>query len=194
MRVFLGVFPPAPVQDEAARVIESLRRAHDGVSWVKRDNLHYTMRFLGEVGEDGASRIEAAAFEAAAASAPFTAMLGAAGAFPDPRHARVLWLGLDPGAAELGQLAAALDSALARRGFAPERRRFSAHLTIGRVRDPRGRNWSDALAAAAPARAPFEVNELLVVESRLSPDGSIYTPRARAALGSGREGANDRPG
>jgi 2'-5' RNA ligase len=184
MRLFIAVFPPADVQRAAAETIEAIRRPGDAVSWVKPDNLHYTMRFIGEVGEDGARRIAEAARQAAASRPAFDAVLGGAGAFPNPRHARVLWLGMTAGAAELVALAEALETALERRGFEPEGRRFSPHLTLGRVRDPQ-EDWTPRLAAAPSidaARARFRVDRLCVVESRLNPKGSIYTIREAAPL------------
>ncbi len=189
MRLFLAVFPPPEVQRAAFALIERLRRPGDEVSWVKQENLHYTMRFLGEVGEDGARRATEAAREAAARSTAFRAALGGLGAFPSPRRARVLWLGMSEGAEALVALARDLEQALDRRGFAPEGRRFTAHLTLGRVREPRGggraeADWSRALdeARGEVAGPPFTVDRISVVESRLNPKGSIYTVRADGVL------------
>uniref|UniRef100_A0A832I2L1 RNA 2',3'-cyclic phosphodiesterase n=1 Tax=Eiseniibacteriota bacterium TaxID=2212470 RepID=A0A832I2L1_UNCEI len=185
MRIFLAVFPPPATQRLAFDVINALRAPGDGVSWVKRENLHYTLRFLGELGDDGLRRAIEAAREAAASVPRFEAVLGAPGAFPNARRARVLWLGLAAGEAPFERLAAALEASLARRGFAPEGRAFTAHLTIGRVREP-SRDWTPRLAApAATVGAPaarFAVDRLLVIESRLDPRGSVYTERAAAPL------------
>jgi len=185
MRLFVAVFPPAEVQRAAARVIDALRRDGDGVSWVKPDNLHYTMRFLGEVGESGTRRVADAADRAVRGRKAFDAELGAPGAFPSARRARVLWLGMSRGERPLLELAGALQTELARLGFEKERRPFSPHLTIGRVREfgPGGTDdWSEALAAAAPAAAAFRVDRLAVVQSQLNPRGSIYTVRHEANL------------
>jgi 2'-5' RNA ligase len=184
MRIFVAVIPPAAVQAAAFSVIETLRRTGDGVSWVKLENLHYTMRFLGEIGEDGLGRVTEAATAAAAATPAFDAELGGPGAFPNARRARVIWLGMRAGAETLAALAKSLERALATRGFEPEGRPFTAHLTLGRVREPRA-DWSAPLESAriaegAPRR--FRVDRLTVVESRLNPKGSIYTPRAESAL------------
>jgi 2'-5' RNA ligase len=186
MRIFLAVFPPPETQTLAHDVIGSLRSPGDGVSWVKRDNLHYTLRFLGEIGDDGLRRVGAAAEEAAAAVPRFEARLGGLGAFPNARRARVIWIGLEEGDEPFARLAKALDAALAKRGFDPEGRAFTAHLTLGRVRDP-GRDWAPRLAAptltAGSPAARFAVDRLLVVESRLDPRGSVYTERVVAELG-----------
>lgn len=184
MRIFVAVIPPAEVQAAAHSVIDALRRPGDGVSWVKAENLHYTMRFLGEIGDDGLRRVSEAATEAAASVPRFDAELGGPGAFPNARRARVIWLGMRAGAEPLAALAKALERSLATRGFEPEGRAFAAHLTLGRVREPR-EDWSAPLAAAhvgEGAMRRFAVDRLTVVESRLNPKGSIYTPRAEPRL------------
>jgi RNA 2',3'-cyclic 3'-phosphodiesterase len=183
MRLFLAVFPPPEVQRAAFGCIEALRRPGDGVSWVKPENLHYTLRFLGELGEDGARRAAEAAVEAAAKSREFTAALGGLGAFPNARRARVLWIGMSEGGEALVALAHDLDRALAQRGFGAPDKPFSSHLTLGRVREPHA-DWTAALAGPVPAdpSTRFTVGGICVVESQLSPRGSIYTVRARAPL------------
>lgn len=185
MRLFLAVFPPLAVREAAHAAAAALRTAGPAVSWVKAENLHYTMRFLGEVGEDGARRAGEAALEAAARQPAFEAALGAWGAFPSAHRARVLWVGMSAGADQLSTLARSLDRALEARGFGAPDRPFSPHLTLGRVRDPRT-DWSEPLgrvAALAGAAAHFTVDRLCAVESRLSPKGSTYTVRAEAPLG-----------
>jgi 2'-5' RNA ligase len=185
VRLFLAVFPPPATRALALRTIDTLRRPNDGVSWVKEDNLHYTMRFIGEVGEDGVRRVQEAADEAAGQVAAFDAALGELGAFPNPRKARVIWIGMAQGADPLKALAARLADALAKRGFERENRRFEAHLTLGRVREP-NRDWGPAFAAAPPVGserdARFRVGALAVVHSQLNPKGSIYTIRHSAPL------------
>ena len=182
LRVFLAVFPAPEVQAAVAAAIEALRRPGDGVSWVKRENLHFTLRFLGEVGASGARRAGAAAAEAAAAHQAFDAAPSGLGAFPGERRARVLWVGLSEGAAPLEALARDLERALERRGFEPEGRAFTAHLTIGRVREP-GRDWTEALASVRLPAMRWRVERLQVIRSTLSPKGSIYEEIAGARLG-----------
>jgi len=195
MRLFLAVFPPVSVQ-VAAHVSGASLRAQGGptVSWVKQENLHYTLRFLGELGDDGARRVGEAAREAASDVAPFDAVLGGLGAFPNARRARVLWVGMSEGADPLKALAKALEGALERRGFDRDTQRFSPHLTIGRVREP-VHDWTAALAAAQPpAPERFRVDRLTLVESKLSPKGSTYTPVVEAPLGMAAPGRREWPG
>src|SRR5262245_21368446 len=182
MRIFLAVFPSPEAQRAAFATIERWKRPNDGVSWVKRDNLHYTLRFLGEIDEAGVTRATEAARAAAAGVSAFTARLGAPGAFPSPRRARVLWLGLAEGAEALVGLATRLVQALVARGFEAGGRPFSAHLTIGRVRDGDA-DWSTPLAAPEAGGGPaFAVDRLCVVQSTLARGGSIYAVRAEAPL------------
>jgi RNA 2',3'-cyclic 3'-phosphodiesterase len=184
MRLFFAVFPPPEVQRAAFALEEALRRPGDLVSWVKVENLHYTMRFMGDLGADGARRCAEAAAEAAADVSAFDATLGGLGAFPNARKARVLWVGMARGAEPLEALAKGLEAALRRRGFERADRAFSAHLTIGRARNP-GEDWTPRLAAIEapdPSAARFRVDRLLLMESRLSPKGSTYTVREEAEL------------
>src|SRR5881394_3605308 len=82
LRIFLAVFPPREVRDAAYALSEALRRPGDLVSWVKPDHLHYTLRFIGEVGEDGARRVGLAADDAVRGATAFDAAPGGVGAFP----------------------------------------------------------------------------------------------------------------
>ena len=183
MRLFLAVFPSVEVQRVASGLIEALRRPGDGVTWVKPGNLHYTLRFLGEVEDQDAGRAAEAAAQAATGARAFPAILGGLGAFPNAARARVLWAGLSEGEEDLVALARALDRALAGRGFGTADKPFSAHLTLGRVREPR-RDWTATLARPRPAAPParFTVDRICLVESWLSSEGSVYSVRYEARL------------
>ena len=180
MRAFLAVFPPPEVQQAVHRQLAALRGGREPIAWVRRENLHLTLRFLGEVDEGTCAAAAAAARETAARHGAFEVVLGAPGAFPDARHARVLWLGLAGGALESRAIAASLEEALVARGFAPAEPPFTPHLTVGR---PRARvDWTPRFAALPPLQAAFRVHELVLVESVLAPGGSRYAVRERFPL------------
>lgn len=181
MRTFLAVFPPAAVRQAAWDALAPLRANSTPVSWTQPQNLHYTLRFLGELGEDGARRAGECAIAAARGHVPFEMTLGGLGAFPDPRRARVLWLGATGGGEALKALARSLEHALRAAGFGRAERAFVPHLTIGRPRRF-DQDWTPLLAAPTGAIGRFEVRELLLMQSQLSPKGSIYTPLVRAPL------------
>jgi 2'-5' RNA ligase len=180
-RLFLALFPSPEAQAAAASATEALRAPGDRVSWVKRDNLHYTLRFLGDLGADGARRATEAAREAASDHEPFGAALGAFGVFPSARKARVLWVGLVEGDEQMRLLAGSLEAALERRGFGKADRPFEPHLTVGRLREPA--DWMTRLVAARAVEARFLVDRLLLVKSTLTPGGSMYKEVSEAWLG-----------
>jgi 2'-5' RNA ligase len=150
--------------------------------------LHLTLKFLDEVPRSSIPQVSAAVQTAAAAFQPFALEICSAGAFPNTRRPRTLWLGTGQGSEPLGKLHAALQSALRPLGFPKEHRRFAAHLTIGRVRGP-----SPRLEELGPliqqhsdfTTGRFLVTELVVFSSQLTPQGPIYEALSRAALGHG---------
>lgn len=183
-RTFLAVFPPGDVIQELAGLIERVRRPGDGVSWVRPTNLHYTLRFLGDLGPGRVEAASRAAAESVRGLAPFEASLGSTGAFPNLRRPRVLWIGLEVGAESLELFARSLDEALSREGFDRPDRPFQAHLTLGRLREPE-RGAVGHLAerlSGEHARGRFTVRTLTVIHSTLDPKGSIYRPLAEYEL------------
>ena len=180
MRLFIAVFPPPEVQGAAFRAADPLRPGHDAVAWVKKENLHYTMRFLGEVDEAGAANAAAAMREAAARRARFGAALGGFGAFPSAKRARVLWIGMLQGDEPMRLLASELDAALVRHGFESSDESFEPHLTIGRVRAPG--DWTARLLDAPTVEARFQVERIRLVNSVLAPGGAKYETVEEAAL------------
>jgi 2'-5' RNA ligase len=139
LRLFVAVYldPALRPAVEAVRreLVEAWPRGQELVKWVEPHNLHFTLKFLGEVDESQVQGV-GAALRAVEASAPFRLHLVGLGAFPRPRGARVLWVGVGEGAAQLSRLAACVENALRPLGFPPEGRPFSPHLTIGRLRVP----------------------------------------------------------
>ena len=150
MRTFLAVFPPASVQQDLAEALERLRQPGEGVSWVRAQNLHYTLRFLGEVEEARIPAVTHAARDAVRGAASFRLALGGAGAFPDFRRPRVLWIGARQGGEALELLAKSLQEALRRQGFGRADQPFRAHLTVGRVRDAARPTLKELLLAEEP--------------------------------------------
>jgi len=181
MRLFIAVFPPPEAQALAYRAADLLRLGHDAVAWVKRENLHYTMRFLGEVDDAAAAKAGEAMRQAAASRTRFAATLGGFGAFPNAKRARVLWVGMQQGAEPMRLLAKALGESLARNGFDAAEERFEPHLTVGRVRAPG--DWTARLLDAPTVDARFQVDRLKLVKSVLAPGGSRYEPIEEATLG-----------
>jgi 2'-5' RNA ligase len=158
-----------------------LREVARDVAWVAADNVHVTLKFLGDTDEAHVPVLRDALGTAAAGTGAFEVAVRGLGAFPSPLRARVVWAGLEAAPALAG-LAGRVDAALAALGVPRESRPFSAHVTLGRVREPR-RNQALAAALARPAdfgRLP--VTRLSLMRSDLQPRGARYTELASVLL------------
>jgi len=176
MRLFFCVPLPQEAKDGAARALAPARRvAGDGsVSWTKPEQMHLTLAFLGEQPPEALERMYGAAMPCSELQA-FDASLTGVGAFPNPRRAHVLWLGISQGASELSALAERLCSGLRAAGFELETRPFRPHLTVARVKRGGERDAERALSAATVAEvARFRVSRLLLMKSELSPKGARH--------------------
>src|SRR5271169_5943604 len=161
VRAFVAIRMSEPVEDAVARTIDELRHPHDGVRWVPRANLHITLKFLGPAVD--AHRLQELTIglrQLAAKTEPFELAASGIGAFPDLDHPRAIWVGLhsvESGA--LAALAARLETVAADYGFDREKRRWSGHLTIGRVGDrPIAAQTRDALTLYRSHLAPTGAN------------------------------------
>ena len=180
-RAFLAVVPPAEVIGAVAARVAPARRAEPRLKWVRPEQWHVTVRFLGRVPDAGGlvDALRCALGEVE----PFTVRLGGAGAFPSAARAAVLWAGVDEGAEELVALAGTVETSLAPLGFAPEERPFHAHLTLARVARARNLRPTVGVLDAGPVGDAFRVSEAVVFASDTRPDGAVYTEHASLRLG-----------
>lgn len=176
VRTFLAVCIPGAIRRELEEFGNGLRRFRADVKWVRTDNLHLTLKFLGNVPAGRLPSAVRAAERAVSGIRPFDIRFGGCGTFPGGGHPRVLWVGLQQGAESLGNLAAAVDESLAGEGFEREKRPFSAHLTLGRVRSQQGIKACVEAMQAGIETEPFRVEEITVFRSDLHPRGPQYTP------------------
>lgn len=186
-RTFIAVELCEENRRRAAALQERLRGAGARMRWVKPHNLHFTLRFLGEIPTAQVARAVVAAREAARRVGPFTITIAGLGAFPSFERPQVVWIGSLRGGEDLERLAAVLNAALGRQGFPGDARAFRPHLTLGRARDDR--RWGDLVRALQlhrdEALGRQDVRQVAVMESRLTPDGPIYTPREQVPLAHG---------
>ena len=184
VRCFAAVSLPAPLLAEAVAVLAELRVAVTGVKWVRPDALHATLKFFGEIPEAELPPLVDALRRAARTAHPAPISLVGAGTFPPRGAPRVVWLGMEDADGKLAALHATVDRAAESRGFAPERRRFHPHLTLGRVR--RGQRPQGLPAALEPLRSrrfgACTIGALTLFRSELLPDGARYRVIERWAL------------
>jgi 2'-5' RNA ligase len=188
LRAFFALELAPPVRAAAAALARRLRErpGGDAVRWVRAENLHVTLRFLGPVVRERVSELVACVAAEAGRIAPLSLRLAAAQLFPSPRRPRVVALGIEP-EAPLVALAAAVERGVRTAGFAPEPRRFRPHLTLGRI--PARAGFPRVTAADTPAADALDVREVLLLRSDLHPDGARYTALDRVALGRAGGGA-----
>lgn len=180
MRLFFAVLLDEHTRGRVALVQESMKRALAGqrISWVREENLHLTLRFLGEQNEEGLRQAVEAAKLAAGHYSPFRFAVRGAGVFPDVRRARVLWVGVEEPAEPLYGLAHALERELRRRGFLPDDKPFRSHITLARIKEPPPAQVIQRLIESLPHEplGEVQVSSFVLMKSLLHPNGSVYTP------------------
>ena len=179
----MAVEMPEDVRRQFKEVQTTLRGADAHVKWVEPHNIHLTLKFLGDMSEDQLEKLYQGVAEGAQGITSFEIRLSRLGAFPNLKKPRVIWIGIEDGKEKLIQLQQKLEDSIFNYGFPKEDRKFSAHLTIGRVKSPRG---LDDLVTIMK-NTPFESNsigirEMVVMKSTLTPEGPIYTPLKRIGL------------
>jgi len=174
-RLFVAIRPPRPVRERLLAAMGGVA----GARWQSEDQLHLTLRFIGEVDGRQAADIDAAL--AAIRTPPFDVAIAGIGNFERRREATALWAGVTP-QEPLRTLHKKVDQALVRSGLEPERRAYVPHITLARL--PRGGGPVGGFLAGAggDAGAPFRIDEFRLYESHLTADGARYAVLERYPL------------
>jgi 2'-5' RNA ligase len=181
-RLFIAIDLPAVVRQELCRLNVPIA----GCRWVPADQLHLTLAFLGDVGEERVAGLARALGQVSAA--PFLLHFDRLGCFPTCARPRVLWVGLKPEPLLLS-LADRLRELLRAGGIPQEERPFSPHITLARLKLPATRQCRSFLERPlALERTPIPVVEFILFESRLTAAGAIHTPLKRFPLSGGSGG------
>ncbi|HME42801.1 MAG TPA: RNA 2',3'-cyclic phosphodiesterase [Syntrophorhabdales bacterium] len=184
MRSFLALEVSAPVVDYLREVIERLSKRTRDVKWVKRDAIHITLKFLGEIEEALAGKMHEALQPIGSRFAPFVVSLKEIDAFPNRRRARVVIVRLDKGADQVKAVYEDVEEGLTEFDFEREAREFTPHITLGRMRTPAAFPDGDLPPLE---RMEFPVDGLVLFKSTLTPGGAIYSPIWKIKFG----GEND---
>ena len=180
LRLFVACELPSEMKAALTALQDALRRqGAPPVRWVRPEGIHLTLKFLGAVPAGRVADICAALAPTVEGIRPLGLSLGSLGAFGGRRGARVVWVGIEGDVERVAELQRRVEAALARLGFRPEDRPFSAHLTLARVPDhvgsaDRERLWDLTKALATPEAAPVTVRELSLMRSILGPGGAVY--------------------
>ena len=190
VRSFIAIHLPPDVRAELTSLEDKLKaRRHPFVKWVDPKSMHLTLKFLGDVTVDSIPQIVEAMAGVAKAHSPFDLQVAGTGAFPNWQRPQVVWVGVGGESDKLNDLHRNLESALSPMGFTPEPRSFSAHLTLGRLRDrvtadDRRRFAEFAQKVKFETSLCFQVNAIRLMKSQLTPTGPIYSELAVVKLGS----------
>lgn len=175
IRAFIAAEIDPRVRENIWRAVDQLRASGLAARWIAPTNIHLTLKFLGDIEPNQVETVHAVLQERLRPFPPCTINAKGLGVFPDARRPRIIWVGIEGMA--LASLAAEVESALSPLGFAPESRKFSPHLTIGRWRQtdrpPKTlgqelAKWKDVEFGAT------RVDEVVLFQSVLKPEGATY--------------------
>ncbi|MBN1176742.1 MAG: RNA 2',3'-cyclic phosphodiesterase [Dehalococcoidales bacterium] len=181
IRSFIAIELSGEIKQELARLEENLKLGSRApVRWVDPNIIHLTLKFLGDIDENITGRIAAVMEEAAGGVHPFQLKITGLGVFPNPRRVQVVWVGLTGELDKLGGLQKTIESGLVPLGFMAEKRPFTPHITIGRVRErarPEERQDLGRLIEGMDfeTASSLNVDAVNLMKSQLTREGPIYT-------------------
>ncbi len=187
LRTFIALELSGGVKSRARQLVDRLRITDASINWVQPENMHLTLKFLGDVPEIETPDVCRCVARAAATIEPFEIVFRGAGAFPNAANPRSLWIGVEDGTEYLVELQVAIEQALHKDlGFAKEHRRFQPHLTIGRVKHSGG-DGGQRLKELIEQNADFDANlsvvdEVVTFASFLGKEGPTYQALDHAVL------------
>ncbi|MFQ6103494.1 MAG: RNA 2',3'-cyclic phosphodiesterase [Candidatus Glassbacteria bacterium] len=175
MRLFLAVLLPEDLKEALGHLITELSGTGASVKWVDPGNVHLTLKFLGEVEQWREPVIYEVSRLAAKEVKPFRLKVENVGAFPSLKRPRVIWVGVGH-SSHMATLHSRIEEGFQRIGFHLEKRAWTPHLTIGRVKGTwRLKSLESKLAQSHFAPYTFRVSGIHLVKSTLRPEGPIYT-------------------
>ena len=181
IRAFIALDIPKEIQDCLVTVSSKLKEQIGDVPirWVAPQNIHLTLKFLGDVSFNNIEVLKESIKTEAAGHQPMVFSVGGVGAFPKIRNPRVIWVGVEA-PPEMIALQRGIDAQTTRIGYSPDRRPFSPHLTLGRVsRNAKAqeiRKVGDVLSNSTIGFLGVgRVNAVHLYRTDLEPDGAVYT-------------------
>lgn len=184
MRAFIAIPFPDEARASLTSLQDQLKPCGADVAWVKPENIHLTLKFLGDVTDEQKDAMTAELQRIAAQTPAFMMELGEVGVFPSAEAPRVVWVGLKQGTEQVTALAGQLEQAARKLGLRVEERAFSAHATLGRVRTPRSKTpLMKGLDRAEWQSAPaWQADHITLYRSELSSKGAKYMAITQAPL------------
>ncbi|MBW2065997.1 MAG: RNA 2',3'-cyclic phosphodiesterase [Deltaproteobacteria bacterium] len=188
IRSFLAFELPPEIKGVLEKVSSEVRRFDLDVKWVKVENVHLTVIFMGNIAQERIPEMDPQIREICERYDAFEISVRGVGFFPDARRPRVMWLGLEGDMERLSKFRDDLQRPLARFGIREEKRPFRPHLTLGRFRKSGGPKprIQELVRKYADLKSPrCSVGELVLLKSDLKPSGAEYTKLSSWPLGRG---------
>jgi 2'-5' RNA ligase len=187
LRAFIAIELPANIRNYLYQTGKNMavNMSDRAVRWVAPENIHLTLRFLGDTAEDKLPLIAAGLDNISQNFQPFTLYLNELGCYPNRKRPRVIWVGLTGDLEVLNKLQSRIEQIIQTLGWPGEGRPFQAHLTIGRVKDQsqaRNLDWVQQLE-----KKEIPVSAVNLIESQLRPSGPVYTIRHSSLLGNSEQ-------
>ncbi len=179
MRTFIAIELPQEIKDSLGKLQAELKKTAADVKWVNPDNIHLTLKFLGEADDKKVIEIENILAGVAKNYKAFYIRPCAIGAFPKIEFPKVIWIGIDKGDNETKLIAGELEEKISQLGIPKEDRPFSSHITIGRTksflnRDKLIRELKNMEGKIEERFQEFPITKLTLFKSTLTPKGPIY--------------------
>ncbi len=176
IRTFIALEIPENLRKVISGIQQRLIRNTGGIRWVKPENMHLTLKFLGSTKSERVKEISTGLENAAKEYCPFVINISGIGAFPNPGNPKVIWAGIAENK-QLWSFQKRLDNALSELEFPVEKRAFSPHLTLGRVKDTRIKKELGLVLRdfSLDDRDSFEASRIVFFRSDLHPTGPVYT-------------------
>lgn len=184
MRCFIAIELPDPVKSCLAQLQDELKKCKADIRWVNPDNVHLTLKFLGNIKEEMLQTIINGMKKVCSSSNPFNLEIIGIGMFPNTKSPRVLWLGVENNSFIMS-LQAGIEKEMEKAGFKQEERKFKAHLTIGRFRSSSGKEdiFKSVSTHEKDSFGIINVNSMSLMKSDLNPDGARHSRIAEIPLG-----------
>jgi 2'-5' RNA ligase len=184
VRVFIAIELESSIKEKIGRIQTRLKVTQDKIKWVKPSSVHLTLKFLGEIEEEKLEKIHQITRELGERIPPFKIEFKGMGVFPGFSSPRVIWIGARDSSSQLEELATSLEEALAREGFVREKRKWKAHLTLGRIKFLKERERLRELIQEEieTEAGDMEVKDITIMRSQLTPQGPIYTSLGKIYL------------
>ncbi len=183
IRCFAAMYPDAEALDAIATVLNRLRSSEPRVRWEKLAQVHITAKFIGDIGPETAARISDGIRAALGGSPQVQTRIDATGVFPHARAPRIVWLGFRTPQPGILAAVSAVEDICAAEGIDREKKQFTPHMTIGRVKDPSiAADLQEALRSCSFEAIPVTFRAVRVMRSTLTPSGAIHQEIGRADL------------